>query len=367
MGIELTIKPTLACNMRCKHCFNGSNLESCKMLDIDTVKRFVKVAASDYKNIKVTFHGGEPTLAGLDFFKEFFEYEQELTIREGVTFNNLFTTNGVLLTEPLINLLKENNTLINVSFDGPYNSILRERSDLVMQNISNLKSKKVRFRIYCIICAKSVEHFDEIYGWFKEKEWDFKVIPIEPHGNARVNSDLLLQPETYINNLILTYKHWLKDKACKIKVYTFQEFAALKRNVQFKDYWFGRKVALNPDGKIYPFGRPNDIHFCLKSPYEISSLKECFLSEAYTRLLTFLKSERNRICLQCNSFHICRGVALNMAYMYGAKKDMIEYSCKLANLTFYNILKVNDEITHDFKNGVNQQYYNDWIIKEYSK
>ena len=62
------------------------------------------------------------------------------------------------------------------------------------------------------------------------------------------------------------YKKWLYDKECNVKFYTFEEFLELEPNSRFKPHWFYRKLALNPDGKIYPFGRPNDVNFCLGDP-----------------------------------------------------------------------------------------------------
>ena len=77
--IALTIKPTMACNMKCRHCFNGDSMNCKSFIDIDTVYRFIKIAASENNDVKITFHGGEPTLAGYDFYKKIFEYEKQLS------------------------------------------------------------------------------------------------------------------------------------------------------------------------------------------------------------------------------------------------------------------------------------------------
>ena len=126
--IALTIKPTMNCNMKCRHCFNGSELNSSGFIDISLVKRFIKITIKEYDNVKVTFHGGEPSLAGYDFYREFYNFENLLTKKYGISFSNLFTTNGKSLSEDLMDLLIKNNVLINVSFDGPYNNILRDCS-----------------------------------------------------------------------------------------------------------------------------------------------------------------------------------------------------------------------------------------------
>ncbi len=71
--IAITVKPTLLCNMRCKHCFNGNKLNNSTVINIEKVKKLFLKASEEYSIIKVTFHGGEPTLAGIEFYKILFE------------------------------------------------------------------------------------------------------------------------------------------------------------------------------------------------------------------------------------------------------------------------------------------------------
>ena len=107
--IALTIKPTMACNMRCKHCFNGTLMNDSTLVNIHSVFRFLDIAAAEFQDIKVTFHGGEPTLAGYNFYHEAFQHEEELSKTHGVVFTNLFTTNGLLLNDRLLELIEAEN------------------------------------------------------------------------------------------------------------------------------------------------------------------------------------------------------------------------------------------------------------------
>lgn len=346
--IALTIKPTMNCNMRCKHCFNGDAWKTSDTLSVDLAKRFVEIAAKDYRLIKVTFHGGEPTLAGYDFYSKFYAFEKELNQQYGIEFNNLFTTNGMALTEDLMDLLIANDTLINVSFDGPFNDVLRQNTEFVYKNIEKLKSKKARMRIFCTVSSTALGHLKEIYEWFNGKSLDFKILPIEPRGYARENSQYLVSSDKFSLELAELYDYWLKDNNCKIRIYTFEEFIKLKRHIQFKPFWFSREIALNPDGKIYPFGRPNDVNFCLGSVLEVNSLLECFESSEYERMIKILKQHHENFCVNCPSKGVCNGVILCMSYMYDSDIAMLKRSCQSADDIFQYILDVNEKFFEKF-------------------
>lgn len=354
--IALTIKPTMNCNMRCKHCFNGDSLNKSNMIDCSAVFYFIEAACKEYKDVKVTFHGGEPTLAGVDFYKDVFDFQTKMSNEYGVIFSNNFTTNGLLLTEELMDLLIQRNALMNISFDGPYNDVLRGYSEIVYKKICEVKSKGGRVRAFCTISKESYEHLQEIYEWFNERAIDFKILPIEPRGYAAIDRELLMDTDKFIKTLSAVYKYWIKDKNCNVKFYTFEEFASLRRTTQFKPFWFNREIALNPDGKIYPFGRPNDVQFCLGSAVPSLKLHDCFETEEYKRMLDILSGYRKVYCEKCDAAYVCNGVCICMSYMYVQEKELLEYSCNQSRHIFSSILDINDQIQKDFDNGQGDQY-----------
>jgi len=363
--IDLTIKPTMGCNMKCKHCFNGDAFTPTDILEVDVALAFVEKACREYKTVKIVFHGGEPSLAGIVFYNIFFDGINMLQKRYDTEFNTLFTTNGLLLTDEFINLLNENNVLINVSFDGPYNDLLRQQSKRVQERVFKIRDKGGRFRCFCTLSKESVPHLREIYDWFKNNNLNFKTLPVEKRGYAKTNDQIIMEPIDLVNNFESVYRFWIKDKDCKISYSTFEEFANLRRTTQHRKFWFGRKIALNPNGKLYVFGRPNDINYEIGSPYEIDRLSDCFESAGYIQYLDMLKKIRNSRCNNCESFYVCGGVNINIAYLYVDDLSLIDYSCNQSNMLFQRILSVNDEIIQDFKKG-NRNLYNDYIQDRFS-
>jgi len=364
--IAITIKPTLACNMRCLHCFNGENLNSSNIIDVNKVILLLEKASREYDIIKVTFHGGEPTLAGISFYREVFDHQNKMNKLYGVVFRNFLTTNGLLLDEEFVDLLIQNDVLINLSYDASYNFILRQNGDRVLENIKMIQKKKGRIRCFCTLSKSSFSHLLEIYEWFKINNLDFKTLPIEKAGNAKYNDDLIMEPINIAKEFIKVYKIWAKDKECAIRYYTFEEFASLRRKEQFKQYWFNRKIALNPDGNIFPFGRPNDVKYCLGSPEEIDKIDDCFNSLQYIELRKVLNKFYETKCQNCISLDVCNGVAISMSYMYEEDEDLLDYSCNQASIIFQSILSVNENIINDFRNGHTEDY-NDTIKTKFSE
>ena len=49
--IALTIKPTMKCNMKCRHCFNGDSLNGSEMLGIKNACQFIEAACREYSDV----------------------------------------------------------------------------------------------------------------------------------------------------------------------------------------------------------------------------------------------------------------------------------------------------------------------------
>lgn len=362
-SMALTIKPTNLCNFRCKHCFNGENLEEKGMLPLSTVFQTLELIAKKYNDIKITFHGGEPTLAGINYYKEIFSYEKILEKKYNVEFWHIFQTNGYLLDSDFIDLLISEDVLISISFDGFHNDILRSNTDSVLAKIEEVKSKNGRMRIFCVETAKSIDSLLETYEWFKKRELNYKILPIQPRGFAENEKDMILEPNNYIENLMKVYRIWLEDKERINIMYTFEEFLKLKDKEVFKTKWFERKLSLNPDGFLYPFGRPYDVNFNLGKPDEIKDIDECFFNKNYLKLREILDFKIMNECTKCNVFSTCNGTCLCSSFVYGNDKEMLKYACLLARTTFSNVIKINSEVKKDILDNKSNKY--NTKVKEY--
>ena len=82
--VSILIKPASSlCNMRCKYCFyadvsDNRNIKSYGIMSLETLELLIKKVfeyASGYATFG--FQGGEPTLAGIGFFKKVLEFQKK--------------------------------------------------------------------------------------------------------------------------------------------------------------------------------------------------------------------------------------------------------------------------------------------------
>ena len=349
--IAITIKPTMSCNMRCRHCFKADLRKQRESLPLSTAVRFLELAADFSRDVKVTLHGGEPSLMGAAYYRELFRNEQRIAAEKGVVFANRFTTNALLLKGELLDVLLANDARLKISFDGPFNDDLREKTEIVKKNISEARVRGAKIIILCTLARNASNHLMELYKWFNEWGLDIKLLPIEPRGFALFNNNLLLQEDEFANALKNAYNYWLHDTKCQISCTTFEDFAMIRSTQQYKPFWFRREIALNPDGHIHPFGRPNDIRYDLGRPEDINSLEDCFQSDVYKNLMNFLKGKRAVYCEACPACGSCNGVCLFMGYMYTDSEALLQRSCRISRKIFDIALESNDIAYNDWLSG----------------
>jgi len=118
---SIMVKPVGSrCNLRCSYCYYLAkpHLGPARMID-KTLKEMLRqyIAASQGPEVSIVWHGGEPTLAGLDFFRGVVQLEQELLPEGWKCWNNL-QTNGVLLDDEWCEFLAANQFDVGLSIDG---------------------------------------------------------------------------------------------------------------------------------------------------------------------------------------------------------------------------------------------------------
>ncbi|MDQ6572620.1 MAG: radical SAM protein, partial [Haemophilus parainfluenzae] len=120
---HLMAKPSsFHCNIQCEYCFYLEKSEQfgqhVPFMSKDTLKHYVKNYIQSHAGNVVEFawQGGEPTLLGLDFYRQAVEYQQEFA--QGKQITNAFQTNGIALNQQWAAFFKQHHFLIGLSIDG---------------------------------------------------------------------------------------------------------------------------------------------------------------------------------------------------------------------------------------------------------
>src|SRR6185503_15806292 len=123
---SLLIKPASAvCNLDCSYCFYLDREADpykelpARRMSAETLERLVdSYLFYSYPNSTFAFQGGEPTLAGLQFFEKLVELQQRYG-RNGHSVSNALQTNGILIDDRWCQIFHQYNWLIGISLDGP--------------------------------------------------------------------------------------------------------------------------------------------------------------------------------------------------------------------------------------------------------
>ncbi len=272
--ISFLLKPASgSCNMRCRYCFYedvSSHRETHDLgrMSKETASSLIDWAFSsldDDATVTFAFQGGEPTLAGLDFFRDFVKKVNE-TRKSGQRVSFSLQTNGYSLSEEWASFFKENNFLIGISVDGNLTQHNRNRIDRkgegtylrIIENLKTLKKYGVDYNALCVVTGKT----DPVKAYSSLKREGFRFLQfipcLDPYEEERGGRDFSLTAETYASFLTASFDLWYRDwkNGKYISVRLFDDYVHLLMGEAPSSCSVlgrcGGYMVVEADGSIYP-------------------------------------------------------------------------------------------------------------------
>lgn len=188
-SFSLLIKPAGAdCNLQCEYCFYRSRAAlypdaAAPRMSRTTLERLISgYMALDMAQHVFGWQGGEPTLMGVDFFREVTRLQQQYG-RAGAVVSNGLQTNGTLLDDEFAGHLASYRFLVGVSLDGPpaIHDRYRHGADpasgshaAVMRGIACLRRRRAEFNILTLVTAANVRRASEVYRYLCGQGFNFQ-------------------------------------------------------------------------------------------------------------------------------------------------------------------------------------------------
>jgi len=343
MEINPIIKElTTDCNLRCKYCFFAKQERKRERVNAETLKTIVsKICECNPDNQEIIFywHGGEPLLAGIDFYEQAVELQQRFKKSDQKIRNGL-ETNATLLNSEWADFFGKTGFEIGVSLDGPreyhdeYRCYPNGRGSFndVMKGIRVLKDNEIKFSVIAVVNKRSVLAPEKIFRFFSSNEIsDFvNLVPalgIETgHG---LSFECSVEPASYIDFLIKVFDLWMKTDRSELRILPLESIVRAFLGFYQEDCRFTgecRKsivIEYNGDifacntygyGDFFKFGSIEDGMETILNPQK---------SPKYQNYLNFLKKIKTN-CFKCKWYGICKGGCPGWYYLGGGKNILCQ-------------------------------------------
>ncbi len=323
--IHLLIKPASgSCNMRCRYCFYTDEMDarSCPnygLMSRDTLQAVVSRALSEAQGaVTFAFQGGEPTLVGLDFYRDLVNMVAAGNTR-GLTVHYALQTNGLVIDDEWADFLAENRFLVGLSMDGTPQLHDANRHDAagqgtharVLAAARTMEKHGVEFNLLTVVTSALARSGRKLWSYYEKNGFAWlQFIPcLAPLDGA--DTPWTLTPARYGQFLKDTFDCWY-DAAVKGKPISERSF----------DNWLtmlaggcpescgmtgvcSNQYVLEADGSVYP------CDFYVLDGLRLGSL----VTDSFTQLearreqLGFVAASRpvHPDCKACKWYPLCRG------------------------------------------------------------
>lgn len=359
--LYVMLKPAGAhCNLACKYCYY---LEKNKLyptaqrhlMSDEMLEQFTReyIEAQTMNQVLFTWHGGEPLLRSLDFYRKALSLQQKYA--GGRRIDNVIQTNGTLLTDEWCEFFAQNHWLVGISIDGPQPDHDHYRLTAagkpswkkVMQGIKLLKKHGVEWNAMAVVNAYNANHPLEFYRFFKENGCQFlQFTPIVErltrHEDGRTLASLAdkdeiplseasVAPEQWGYFLCAIFDEWVRKDVGKIFVEIFDctlaNWMGVSPGICAYSKECGHAGVMEHNGDVYSCD-----HFVFPE-YKLGNIRDHSLIDmlygAQQQEFSRLKhSSLPRQCKECDMEFACHGECPKNRFMKDKYGDSgLNYLC----------------------------------------
>jgi len=228
------------CNLDCRYCYylekqqlypKGASFR----MDDALLEEYIAqhIDASPGPDVNFSWHGGEPTVLGLDYFRTIVGLQRKYQL-PGWRITNGVQTNGTLLDEEWCRFFSAEHFRVGLSLDGPWELHDRYRVTKgqrpthreVMRGFRLLRRHRVPSDILCVVHDQNVQHPAQIYRFFREIGAHYiGFLPVvEPAPDAdRGVSPQTVPAEAFGEFLCTIFDEWARRDVGRISVQIFEE------------------------------------------------------------------------------------------------------------------------------------------------
>lgn len=376
-NLTIIAKITNCCNIDCQYCYDKpfrDKLGHNGILEIEAIDKMIDLASKYAEKIVIIWHGGEPTLAGTEYYRKI--YDEILPKYPYVEFEISIQTNGTLLNKEWFELSKKYNMSIGSSYNATSEELRHTKEDnklgsrenninKVLDNIYLAKDSNVAIGVIDVLTKKNHSRIKEIYQYYKKIGINACFNEIFNAGEA-VNHDFIFitpeEQEAYLKTNVEYFKHWLTDQqGCFNDRFAHKYITMLLSGqcdvCEHSNACVRHYIGINSNGDIYPCDRPLPSKYRMGNIYDFNNFYEIYETDEYATFETERNTKLEDNCYQCDIFDYCKGgcplididVFNNAAIPNG-------YACKIRHLNLSAAYEALKQVTFDELNPIMKDY-----------
>jgi len=329
---HVMIIPTLGCPGRCKYCWSSE--EGSPIMMPETVQEIVEwLKGVDKEQVTFTFHGGEPLLAGADFYRTVLPMLAEGLARMHPEF--AMQTNLWRMNPEIADVLAAYHVPIGSSIDGPEAITDSQRGDgyyeKCMRGYEIAKAHGLDVRFICTFTNKSVKKKEEIFRFFLDKGFTLKLHPALPSLRSENPKEWALEPAEYGDLLVYLLDQAL-DHMGEIEVMNINDLCRCvftrRGSVCMYVDCMGSTFAIGPEGSIYPCYRFVGMPEWVMGHVRDHPTMEQLMQSDPGRRMTAFSEYVDKACKDCSHIKYCQGgCPYNAIAPSGGSLDGVDPHC----------------------------------------
>lgn len=330
---QFMLIPSLACQAECRYCFGphkGKTMTSDMLLHTLHYMAAIHAERGQGSTFRLTFHGGEPLLAGYRFFEQALETIHKLF--NDIGYELAIQSNLWGLTEGLCELFARYRVSVGTSIDGPQDITAKQRGDgyfeRTMAGVRLLRKFNVPIGCIATFTKQSLNRYPEVYHFFRTQRLGTALHACLPVlGGKPSGFELTPQEHTQLFSTVL--EHYI-DNRKDIRISTIdamaQSLVTRKADICTFKECVGMFIAIDPHGYIYPCQR-----FCGNPDYALGHISNNptfneLMKSDFAQQLLIREKRMREVCESCKHIAYCNG-GCPYNYMAQASDDIRDPYC----------------------------------------
>jgi uncharacterized protein len=350
-NITLLIKPSShRCNIECTYCFyrrvKALYPDGHSFMTIETAEMLIRKALRlGCRECQFCWQGGEPTLMGIDFFREIVRLQKKHGL-SGQVIGNSIQTNGILIDDNWAQFLAENSFLVGLSLDGPEDVHDRYRRtpagkgtfNKVMNAARTLRQHGAAFNILTLLTDRNVKQAERLYGFFRRE--GFSHLQFVPCMERNPATGEILPYSIMAEDLgrfhCSLFDLWMKDGFYDVSIRTFEDILIYYVDgVHTSCNWLrecASYVVVEHNGDVYP------CDFFVYPEWKLGNIREDsyhqILENPLRRKFARMKSGLPGQCRSCRWLDFCHGDCSKFRVPAGDAPESVSALCEARKMLF---------------------------------